>query len=69
MLAFAAGGSVLLVSMEDARRMLAQIAAGLAYLHARGVAHCDLKPANVLIVDGGKVHTACARWSCCLSFS
>ena len=63
-LAFASGGSVAAVlargavSVEEARRMLAQIAAGLAYLHARGVAHCDLKPANVLIMDGGKARAA-----------
>ena len=27
---------------------------GLAYLHARGLVHCDVKPANVLIGDGGR---------------
>jgi hypothetical protein len=32
--------------------ILAQIAAGLAELHARGIVHRDLKPANVLLADG-----------------
>ena len=30
-----------------------QIAAGLAYMHAQGVVHADVKPANVLVLPGG----------------
>lgn len=34
---------------RDARRYWRQLAAGLAYLHARGVAHRDIKPENLLL--------------------
>jgi hypothetical protein len=35
-----------------ARPLLAQIAAGLAVLHARGIVHRDLKPGNILLDRG-----------------
>ncbi|MEZ6186540.1 MAG: serine/threonine-protein kinase [Planctomycetota bacterium] len=38
----------------DARRLLADLAAGLAHVHALGLMHRDLKPQNVLFADDGR---------------
>lgn len=35
-----------------ARRYMAQMATGLAYIHASGVVHSDIKPENVLLHNG-----------------
>jgi eukaryotic-like serine/threonine-protein kinase len=43
---------------EDTRRIAADLAAGLAHAHARGVVHRDLKPANVLFDEEGRAKLA-----------
>ncbi|CAK4690610.1 unnamed protein product [Aphanomyces euteiches] len=34
-----------------ARHILQQIALALAYMHQNNIAHCDLKPANIMVAD------------------
>ncbi|WOL12657.1 mitogen-activated protein kinase kinase kinase A-like [Canna indica] len=46
------------------RSHLRDVLGGLAYLHARGVVHCDVKSQNVLVCSGGRAKIAdfgCAR--------
>ncbi|MFK7988995.1 MAG: protein kinase [Sandaracinaceae bacterium] len=43
------------LELEDARRLVRDMARGLADVHAAGVLHCDIKPGNVL-------HTEAGRW-------
>jgi eukaryotic-like serine/threonine-protein kinase len=44
--------------VEAAVRVAAEVCEGLAYAHAHGVVHCDLKPANVLFDDQGRAKVA-----------
>src|SRR5262249_54277730 len=43
---------------DEARRIAAELAAGLAHAHQRGVVHRDLKPANILFDAGGRAKIA-----------
>lgn len=39
---------------REAAALVAKVAGGLGAAHAAGLAHCDLKPANVVITEGGE---------------
>jgi eukaryotic-like serine/threonine-protein kinase len=43
------------LSVPEAVRIVEQIADALAFAHDRGVIHRDIKPPNIMIVDGGRV--------------
>jgi hypothetical protein len=43
------------LGFEASRPIVDGICAGLAYAHDRGVIHCDLKPANIFVENGGGV--------------
>ncbi len=53
--------------LEEALALFRQIAEALAYVHVKGIRHCDLKPANILldargrawIADFGQAHLSC----------
>ncbi|MEV6710744.1 protein kinase [Lentzea sp. NPDC051208] len=44
--------------VADVRRLGAELADALAYVHARGVVHRDIKPSNVLLDHHGRPHLA-----------
>ena len=46
------GRSIPNLDVARVRSVLTQLAEGLAFLHARGVIHRDVKPSNVIVVDG-----------------
>ena len=38
-------------SEDDVKRIMRQVLAGLAFMHAQGIVHFDLKPQNLLLSD------------------
>ena len=46
------------LAVDEVRRMMHDIFSGLAYLHARGVIHRDMKPENILITTTGALQIA-----------
>jgi len=42
-------------SAEEAVRIFAQVAHGLAHLHSRGFVHADMKPINVMVTEDRRV--------------
>lgn len=53
-------------SLDDHLEALAKVCDGVAFAHARGVLHADLKPANVMI--GGYGEVLITDWGCAAAF-
>ena len=47
-----------LLEPEDAVELFTEIAQGMMHLHGKGILHCDLKPANILLDEDGKPRVA-----------
>jgi hypothetical protein len=45
-------------TVPEAVAMIREVAVGLVHAHARGILHCDLKPANILLDQDGKPRLA-----------
>jgi len=43
------------VPLSDRVRIIAEICEGVGYAHSRGVVHRDVKPANILVTNSGRV--------------
>ena len=55
--------------LRSRKEMLAQIARALQFLHARGVAHNDVKPENVLVFEDGVYKLADLGYAGCFAGS
>jgi len=42
------------LSFEQAADVIAQVAEGLDFAHAKGIVHRDVKPANIILLDGNR---------------
>lgn len=51
-----------LLTPDELRPIMQDVAAGLAYLHGSQQIHLDIKPANILKVGDAKGTTKAARW-------
>ncbi len=49
------------LQIEEAVTMFRQICVGLNHCHGKGILHCDLKPANVML-DSGHGTASCRLW-------
>ncbi len=43
--------------LDVAHKVFSQLVSALTYLHSKGVAHCDIKPDNILIDRDANVST------------
>ena len=45
-------------ALKDVERLMAEILDALGHAHAHGVVHRDMKPANLIVLDNGKIKVA-----------
>jgi tRNA A-37 threonylcarbamoyl transferase component Bud32 len=48
-------GKLRAISVDESLRWVIEVCSALEHAHSRGVVHCDLKPANLLIDETGRV--------------
>ncbi len=55
------------MTLDDHLEVLLKVCDGVAFAHARGILHCDLKPDNVMIGEYGEV--LITDWGCAVAFA